>query len=156
MRRYAAGVDLAALREELSTIELQAIPDGSGSSHLGGPEGWIHGLSMARIARVEYAQLGVAIAELRDVVHLGVLRQVMVNRLSAGNTLEPHRDGLPQHQRFHLPVITHPDVFWWDEIAGKCTMEPGYWYGPVNYCGILHMVANPSPVDRVHVIADFE
>jgi hypothetical protein len=117
---------------------------------------------MARLRRADtaafYPYIADAIGGLRAFLdeQYGDVVQIMVNRLAAGKNLDAHKDGEPNRARFHLPVITHPDVYWWDELDGACTMEAGTWYGPVPYCGILHAVGNPSPVDRVHLIVDFE
>lgn len=121
-----------------------------------GTEGWITGLSMARVNIAEYAELTRAIVLLLRQRPMGSLVQVMVNKLDAGTALAPHVDGGPDHLRFHLPVITHPLVKWWDEDNGTRVMSTGWWYGPVPYCGKLHSVTNDSPVDRIHVVADFE
>lgn len=46
------GCDWDALRSEVNSHDLQTIPDGSGSDHGGGHEGWIHGLSMTRVLEI--------------------------------------------------------------------------------------------------------
>lgn len=153
--------DVAPLIRELESVALLHIEDGSGSSHFDGPEGWIHGLWLNRIAISDvatYPILVAAIARLGDGLEwrYGQVAQVLLNKLKAGNNLDPHKDGAPNRARFHLPLVTHPDVYWWDELEGRCHMEVGRWYGPVPYCGILHSAGNPSPIDRVHVIVDFE
>lgn len=154
-----SGVSTVDLRSSVEALVLEQIPDGSGSSHFDGPEGWIRGLSTVRlnVHALPYA-LRQALANLLTASGraLGPLAQVMVNKLAAGESLSAHRDGLPDRARFHLPVITHPWVRWWDEVDGHVHMMEGSWYGPVRYCGVLHSMTNPSTVDRVHVVADFE
>lgn len=159
MQTIPLGVELAALTSELDVIPLVRMQDGSGSSHFDGPEGWIWGLYMTRVQLgVEWPILSEAVRQLGNAV-VGEERepvQVMLNLLEAGGQLRAHRDGEPDHLRFHLPLVTHPEVEWWDEIEGTLWMREGQWYGPVPYCGILHSVANNSPLDRVHLIVDFE
>lgn len=150
------GYDVAELQEEVSSIGLHRIADGSGSSHFGGPEGWIHGLHNARIELIKYPWISLAIAYLRNNVSVGDVEQVMVNRLEAGAEFGRHRDGLPDNARFHLPVITHESAYWWDELNGTIHMKQGHWYGPMPYCGILHAVGNPSEIDRIHLVVDFK
>lgn len=149
----------SALLGAVSELTLAKVKDESGSSHFDGPEGWIRGLSNVRLD-VDNLPFGIrqAIAELlsNSARPIGELAQVMVNRLDAGGSLAPHRDGLPDRARYHLPVITHKAVTWWDEIEGRVHMQEGRWYGPVRYCGVLHSMSNPSDVERVHVVADFE
>lgn len=136
------------------SAEFESIRDGSGSSHFDGPEGWIHGLTMARLPVQGHLQA--AVRELRDNVQVGRLVQCMVNRLAPGGSLAPHRDGLPSHMRFHLPLKTNPDAYWWDELNGKVHMRRGHWYGPVPYCGVLHSAVNDGDSERVHLVIDFE
>lgn len=147
--------DWDALAGEVLSVPLLSVPDGSGSSHFDGPEGWINGLSNARIVWTDYPALSAAITELRKNVHVGECVQVMVNRLRAGASLDPHRDGFPANSRWHLPVVTHESVYWWDEQNGHRHMHERAWFGPVPYCGILHSVGNPSTIDRIHVVVDF-
>jgi hypothetical protein len=161
MRIVPCGVDSARLALEVAAIPLVRMQDGSGSSHMGGPEGWIHGLSMSRVGLRGHPVIDRAILALRQYESryhegLGKIVQVMVNKLEPGALLDRHRDGEPDNARYHLPVWTHPDVYWWDEYNGHFHMEEGKWYGPMPYCGVLHSVGNPSPVERVHVIVDFE
>lgn len=110
---------------------------------------------MARVDTTEVPVLARAIMGLSWNGPYGAIQQIMVNNLDPGSVLEPHKDGEPNHTRFHLPVLTHPDVYWWDEINGRFHMEAGYWYGPVPYCGIMHSAGNPSPENRLHVVVDF-
>lgn len=159
MRIIEFSGNRAKLLTEVSRIPLERIPDGSGSSHLDGPEGWIKGLSMTRLSmssRLLYPMVWSAIDSLIEEFEPKRLVQIMVNKLDSGGELSPHRDGLPSHARFHLPVLTHPDVYWWDELEGKQHMQTGYWYGPVPYCGIMHSAGNPSPIDRLHIVIDLQ
>jgi len=154
-----SDVDMLSLLQEVYTAHTaEAIPDGSGSSHFGGPEGWIHGLEMVRLAPRWWnvGLIGKAVDELRCARQVGATRQMIVNRLRPFGKLEPHRDGWPDRLRFHLPLQTSPGAYWWDEQNGDVHMACGTWYGPVPYCGVLHAAYNPTPVDRVHLVVDFE
>lgn len=149
--------NMSELARELVCIPLVRMQDGSGSSHFNGPVGWIRGLSLTRIREGEtYPFATQAILELQERESLGQIVQIMVNNLAPGAELSTHRDGLPNNARYHLPIITHELVYWWDEIEGRRHMMKGWWYGPVPYCGILHSAGNPSPVNRLHLIADFK
>lgn len=154
--KFSTDDDIGELQREVRSIALQRIPDGSGSSHFGGPEGWIHGLHNARLELVRYPWVSLAIAYLRNNLDVGDVEQVMVNRLEAGKEFGKHRDGLPDNARFHLPVETTNEAWWWDELNGTVHMKQGYWYGPMPYCGILHAVGNPAETDRIHLVVDFK
>lgn len=150
-------VRLAELQAELLAIPLVRIPDGSGHGHMDGPAGWINGLSNTRIRMGDTYPLATkAIEELQDRAGLGEVKQIMVNHLQPGALLAPHRDGRPDNHRYHLPVISNMDAYWWDELEGKRNMLVGWWYGPVPYCGILHSAGNPGSGDRLHLVVDFE
>lgn len=157
------SINLDRLIKEVESINLEHIPDGSGAARgEDAREGWISGLHMTRLfgdgyddLLGHYPAIYEAICELAELQDSRLV-QVMVNRLDAGKRLDKHRDGLPDNYRYHLPVITHPDVEWWDERFGRRHMTLGVWYGPVPYCGILHYMVNDSDVHRYHLIADFE
>lgn len=158
MDKSRCMTDIRLIEEELDKEPLVRIKDGSGSSHFDGPENWIYGLSMARVARDKYPFMATELNLLeRSVEHLyGPIVQVMINRLDAHGGLSPHRDGLPNRARFHLPVTTNDHVLWWDEINGRLHMDRGVWYGPVPYCGVLHSVFNLGEKPRTHLVVDFE
>lgn len=149
-------VRLAELQAEVLAIPLVRVPDGSGHGHHSGPAGWINGLSNARIRMYDYPILTRAIEELEEEYDLGSAKQIMVNNLDPGAALTQHRDGYPSNYRYHLPVITNNEAYWWDELEGKLTMAAGTWYGPVPYCGILHSAGNPGSTDRLHIVVDYE
>src|ERR1041385_544154 len=154
MYTFPTRVRIQDLVEEISAIPLVRIPDGSGSSHFDGPERWIRGLSNTRVHLGDtYPWLTQAVCQLRDHVG-GTVVQIMVNRLEPGAELSEHRDGLPDNARYHLPIVTHDLAFWWDELEGRRHMMRGWWYGPVPYCGVLHMAGNPSPIARTHLVVD--
>lgn len=156
MHILKCAADMAVIRNQLDRVVMQRIPDGAGSSHFGGPEGWIHGLSTATIDVHSCPEVWEAVCELQSDLALGDVERVLVNCLQAGEEFGRHRDGLPNNDRFHLPVQTTNDAWWWDEINGTVHMRPGHWYGPVPYCGILHAVGNPAKTDRIHLVVDFK
>lgn len=152
------SISIPALQAECNVIPLKKVPEGSGKARgEGTKEGWIHGLKMARLSLddlKEYPEItktiGSQAARLNQIIS-----QVMVNELAPGARLERHRDGLPKHDRWHFPVVTNDLVEWWDEYDGWWHMEIGKWYGPVNYCGVLHSMWNDGNTRRVHLIVDF-
>lgn len=149
--------DWTVLGSEIDAVTLEEIPAGSGSSHFGGPEAWIEGgFSNRRISVDTCPTLGQGIAALREHFSLGPVTQIMINELAAGFALKPHKDGLPDEARYHLPIVTHGAVRWWDQDNGDIHMVERVWYGPMPHCGKLHSVSNFSPIDRVHVVVDFK
>lgn len=154
---YCTVVRVAELAAELQSIPLVRIPDKSGHGHYGGPDGWIHGLSNTRIRMGEtYPLATLAVEDLQETENLGDVKQVLVNMLEPGAHLDAHRDGYPDHARYHLPVITNNEAYWWDEYDGKRNMVIGTWYGPVPHCGILHSAGNPGLTPRLHLVVDFD
>jgi hypothetical protein len=131
-------------------------------------DGWIYGLSNTRlflrhpkthaveIDRIsEFPEISAALSDLESETSHHYLTQIMVNVLDAGGVLAPHRDGLPDDYRYHLPVQTNVDVLWWDELNGGTYMQHGQWHGPVSYCGVLHSVVNYGSQPRIHIVADY-
>lgn len=156
MHVIKSAVDMATMKRQIDAVTLKRIPDGSGSGHFGGPEGWIHGLSTSRISTYTCPEIWDAICALQEELSLGDVEQVLLNCLQAGAEFGRHRDGLPDNARFHLPIVTNDAAWWWDELHGTVHMRQGHWYGPMPYCGILHAVGNPSEMDRIHLIVDFK
>jgi hypothetical protein len=150
------AAERVALVSEVAGVHLESVQDGSGSSHYGGPEGWITGFANQRIQLEKSPMLELAVERSRLTVKHGPVVQVMVNRLRGGKALKTHKDGPPKRARYHLPIITNELVTWWDEINGMMYMPPMSWVGPVPYCGVLHSMTNASDVDRIHVVVDFE
>lgn len=142
--------------DDLDWVELLKVY--GGSSHFDGPENWIHGLMMSRIEPTDSIVVYREIQELRRELRFSVgnIAQIMLNKLPPLARLAPHKDGMPDNPRFHLPLRTNPDAYWWDEHNNKVHMEAGNWYGPVPYCGILHAAFNDGDTDRIHLIVDFE
>jgi hypothetical protein len=159
---------LPLIRRSLSELSMARVPDQSGQGGDGFVGGWVNGLENARLflrspkdGQVIVDHLGVFPSVQRAIIQLmadreyTVLTQVMVNHLEPGGRLEKHRDGLPDDDRWHLPLITNPFAKWWDEYNGEVHMDIGYWYGPVPYCGVLHSAVNDGHSERVHLVADF-
>lgn len=157
MDTYMCHVSLSNLAAEVCAIPLARIPNGSGHGHFSSKAGWINGLSLTRVRLGEtYPLLTQAVEELQIASRHHKIEQVIINKLDPGALLDTHRDGYPQNDRYHLPIITNSEAYWWDELEGKRHMVAGRWHGPVPYCGILHSAGNPGMTDRLHVIVDFE
>lgn len=144
---------------ELNDI-IETIPDGSGRDANG--NGWIYGLRLGRLyvdgqedhmSHAPYLRL--ALTDLGSRLTRLKLRQVMVSVLAPGGELAPHSDGPPNDLRFHLPVATNTQCYWWDEILDQSFMPLGQWSGPVDYCGISHSAVNNGDTTRIHIIADW-
>lgn len=161
MKWFPSEIDMDALGREIGSVIVTPIPDGSGHARGEGTKpGWLNGMANARLFgrnyddRLDgYPTICRAVDEIHK-VDMGRLTQVMVNRLAPYSALDKHRDGPPDHNRYHLPIVTHERVYWWDEINGYRHMRAGLWYGPVPYCGVLHGVENPTNTYRVHLVVD--
>ena len=77
--------------------------------------------------------------------------------LVAGHDIKPHVDYDPSYTtRYHIPIITHPDVLMHMERKGQhyCMHMPAngniYFFNT----GIKHWVTNNSPIDRLHLVID--
>ncbi len=156
MDSIRVDVNVETILQEVVDCAFESIPDGSGSSHFGGPSAWIFGLDMVRIDARTVPSLRMAVLELRQRFRTGPLVQTMINRLRPGGELAPHKDGLPDNLRFHLPLVTNAESYWWDSINGRVHMHPGTWYGPVPYCNVMHGAVNGGTTERIHVVCDFE
>lgn len=139
----------------------ESIADGAGTARGTDTEdGWIHGLTIARVHGPGYPDFRYAFPSIRDEcswlaqLENMTVQQVMINKLRPKSELKKHRDGEPRHYRWHLPITTHPSALWWDEIDGQVHMKLGVWHGPVNYCGVLHTMKNGSIYPRIHLIVD--
>jgi hypothetical protein len=82
---------------------------------------------------------------------------MMINRVPPGVVAPPHIDTLPfPVERWHLPLVTNPDAYWWDEHDNKFIYMPvGYWHGPVPYY-IRHAIVNFGLTERVHLVVDLK
>lgn len=165
MRKLDPGplFSIPRIQAEAQTIKLENVPDGSGTARGDyTQDGWINGLRMTRLFGLDYGDRLPEFPCLAQLVKHHSIRimqdvhQVMVNELTAGKALEVHRDGPPKKDRWHFPIFTNSLVEWWDEREGSIHMEIGKWYGPVNYCGILHSMSNSGDEPRMHLVVDFE
>lgn len=106
-------------------------------------------------ALLQHEAIAEAVAELegltgRECVFL------MFNKLDPGAAVPVHVDSHPDPvDRWHLPVITNDDAFWWDEAGGEIHMAPGFWWGPVPF-DIPHRVRNDGPTPRIHLVVDVQ
>lgn len=83
---------------------------------------------------------------LRGIVLYSVLR-----KLPAWQGIPPHvDDGRVGEQRFHVPLVTHPDVkMRWLDSEHEEHLEVGYLY-QVDFTK-THEIVHCAPIDRVHV-----
>ena len=106
-----------------------------------------------------------AIKEISDHRSIPALH-MMVNRLPPGVTTPKHVDFLkpsthqpkyPILERYHLPIITNPSAYYWneDEPESKIHMKAGFWYGFIKYWR-LHEVGNLGDTERIHLIVDLD
>lgn len=81
---------------------------------------------------------------------------LMVNKLPASCLCPVHTDNVVgSPERWHLPLVTNPNTYWWDEKEGLLHMDAGNWYGPMPYGG-RHTVVNFGTDERIHLIVDVE
>lgn len=111
---------------------------------------------------IEKTPLWFAVQEIYNILNRGTnygksrVLHVMVNTLPPGCVCPVHTDTVLYNPiRVHLPLVTNPDCFFWDEINHFTIMEAGYWYGPVLY-GKNHTIGNFGDTNRIHLIADLE
>lgn len=107
----------------------------------GGPDGWI--------ARPDWLAAFIASLEPQGRVTFTLLR-----KLPPFQNLPPHIDlwkNIPNTgQRFHVPLLTHPDVVMrWPADGVEVHLEAGWLY-EICYTK-LHEVCHRAPVDRVHL-----
>lgn len=175
-------VALRPIAKEIERVDFVPIKDGAGRKRgAGATDGYFDGVSVAQIQPpipTEYhgtsyrgsgfmsqtagaAGFASSMPMLCEAVRsllttldgIGVY-QLLVNRLKPHGELGLHRDGPISHvQRWHLPVVTNPEVEWWDEDNGTIRFLPGSWWGPVPFTN-LHSMVNLGLVYRIHVLAD--
>lgn len=82
---------------------------------------------------------------------------ITLNILPAGVTVPVHTDTLVggRKNRWHLPLITNPDCFFWDEINGQRHLPYGFWSGPIPHW-INHNVWNHGVTERIHLVVDLQ
>ena len=96
------------------------------------------------------------IAKIFDMFHSRITR-ARFNYLAAGHEIKPHIDYDPSFiTRYHIPVITNPEVTMFIERQGQVHEL----YMPANgrvyffNAGFKHWVKNQSDQDRLHLIVD--
>jgi hypothetical protein len=106
---------------------------------------------------------------MRALAEISLLREqdilhVMINKLPPDTVVPLHTDTLaptchqpkaPRVERWHLPVVTNADCFFWDDNAGYTRMHLGSWWGPVPYWR-EHSVENTGKTERVHIVVDLD
>lgn len=80
---------------------------------------------------------------------------VRLLKLHAGSSIREHRDYVLGYEdgvvRFHIPVLTHPEVAFYHLDERVVMAEGECWYLNFNH---KHRVDNSSPIDRTHLIID--
>ena len=80
---------------------------------------------------------------------------VRLLRLDSGARIKEHRDtGLNFEEgeaRIHIPVCTHSDLLFYIEQDRIVMQEGTCWYMNAS---LPHRVENPTPVHRIHLVAD--
>lgn len=88
---------------------------------------------------------------------------VMINKLPPDTIVPVHTDTLlptqqgklPRLERWHLPIVTNPDCYFWDEHHKWTHFALGSWWGPVPYW-LNHSVENTGQTERIHVVVDLD
>lgn len=81
---------------------------------------------------------------------------MMINKLPPCITVGVHTDTLTNNEkmsRWHLPIKTNEQAFFWDEEEGQKHFPLGVWSGPVKYW-IPHSVYNLGDEERIHLVVD--
>lgn len=104
-----------------------------------------------------------AIREIETLRDTPVLH-VMINKLPSNTEVPIHRDWIlptaklgknPCVERWHLPIATNHNCFWWDETQTQIHMVEGVWSGPVPYW-LNHKVWNFGMTERIHLVVDLD
>lgn len=136
---------------------LTPVKDGSGQGRGGLPNGWITGLSMARLHPSDCPMsFFEAFLKLRDYIceidETLVFDQIMINKLEGNTQLATHIDGAVPVMRYHLPIFTNPDVFYYEE-GHRHHFQAGTWYGPISFTK-PHSMINGGNAARIHIVID--
>lgn len=154
MNKIKSNIDLSKLLDEIRQLPFKL--DGSGAY-----------MALAQSTRV---------SELRSIFYTALdeisrMRSqpafyLTINNLPPGVIVPIHTDTLkpttfqnyrPQVERWHLPVITNADCWWWGEDSGrdKIHLEAGFWHGPMIYWK-KHSVGNEGVTERIHFVVDLD
>jgi len=130
--RKIRPVDISAILPKLADVAFE---------DTGGPNGWI----------ARPAWMAGFIASLEPE---GEVTFTLIRKLPPFQNLPPHIDShrnIPNlGKRFHVPLITHPDVVMrWPDDGVEVHLEAGWLY-EVCYTK-LHEVAHRAPIDRIHL-----
>lgn len=84
----------------------------------------------------------------------GVVTRRLCRMLPAGQGIPLHTDGATfgskRERRFHVPLVTHPDVkMVWPEDGVEEHLEVGYLYEVRYDCP--HEIVHKAPVARIHI-----
>lgn len=80
----------------------------------------------------------------------GAIAYATVRKLPAYQGIPPHIDPGDRERRFHVPLVTHPDVTMrWPDDGVEVHLEAGWLY-EVDFRR-LHEIVHRAPIDRIHV-----
>lgn len=100
----------------------------------------------------EYKSALLEISQKRNLL----VRFCLVNVIPPGKVAKLHTDTLSTNERlerWHLPIQTNKDAFYWDRTNGFVNMELGFWHGPIEYWN-KHTAGNFGESERVHLVVD--
>lgn len=90
--------------------------------------------------------------------HSGDIIRIIAVNLPKGEHIDSHYDQIKEtfkiHSRIHIPIQTHKDVIFTVE-GESINMKVGEVI-EINNNGKLHGVENNSPIDRLHLIVDWQ
>lgn len=81
---------------------------------------------------------------------------IMINTIPPTYMAKPHTDTLKSDkrlERWHLPIVTNEDAWYWSENHGFEHFSAGFWCGPVAYWN-RHTAGNFGLTDRTHLVVD--
>lgn len=95
-----------------------------------------------------------AIAEIEKKIGYEAI-YMMLNILPPGITVPVHTDTLPVPvQRWHLPLQTNDQAYFWDELLHWRHLEPGYWHRI--FPERRHTICNYGNQERIHLVVDLK
>lgn len=106
------------------------------------------------LSLLHHDEVKAAVDELESLTG-GACAFIMFNRLAPGAGVPAHVDAHSEPvERWHLPVATNPQAWWWDLSLGESLhMRAGWWWGPVPY-SVFHRVWNDGDSERIHLVVD--
>jgi hypothetical protein len=146
MKQIPSTIKVEELLHELETLKFER--DGSGAlmafkpcqSHLP----WSPGIAKA-LREIEIARNAPTL-------------YIMVNILPPGVVVPVHTDTLLDKrkvERWHLPLKTNIQSYFWGQFDNVIHMPLGFWHGPIQYW-FDHNIWNCGQEERIHLVVDLE